>query len=147
MKFTAKWFDELSSGEVYEILRVRSQIFIVEMAMHCLDADGVDYAARHFFLEEEGRIVAYLRAFYADEQRREVRIGRVLSVTHGIGLGADVMRRALADIRATMPCERLWLDSQTYASGFYEKLGFRTVSDEFIEAGVPHVQMEWEDLR
>ena len=147
MKFTAKWFDELSNEEVYEILRVRSQIFIVEMAMHCLDADGVDYAARHFFLEEEGRIVAYLRAFYADEQRREVRIGRVLSVTHGIGLGAEVMRRALADIRATMPCERLWLDSQTYASGFYEKLGFRTVSDEFIEAGVPHVQMEWEDLR
>ena len=147
MKFTAKWFDELSSGEVYEILRVRSQIFIVEMGMHCLDADGDAYPARHFFLEEEGRIVAYLRAFYADEAKHEVRIGRVLSVTHGIGLGADVMRRALADIRVTMPCERLWLDSQTYAAGFYEKLGFRTVSDEFIEAGVPHVRMEWEEPR
>lgn len=142
MKFTAKWFDELSSGEIYEILRVRSQIFIVEMKMHCLDADGVDYVARHFFLEEDGRIVAYLRAFYTDD--KSVRIGRVLSVTHGIGLGADVMRRALADIKATMPCERLWLDSQTYASGFYEKLGFRAVSDEFIEAGVPHVRMEWD---
>lgn len=140
MEFKAKWFDELSTEEVYEILRVRSQIFIVEMRMHCLDADGVDRTARHFFLENGGAVQAYLRAFYTDDE--SVRIGRVLSVTHGIGLGADVMRRSIEDIRTSMPCRTLWLDSQTHAVGFYEKLGFRTVSDEFIEAGVPHVRME-----
>ncbi len=144
MNFVAKNFSELSLVELYEILKARSQVFIVEQNMRCQDMDGVDQKARHFFIEENGKVLAYLRAFYADNSKTVVRIGRVLSITHGVGLGADIMRKALADIKEAMRCKKIVLDSQKTAIGFYEKLGFETVSDEFLEEGVIHVVMELE---
>ena len=142
MNFVAKNFGELSLTELYEILRVRSQIFILEQNMHCQDMDGIDFEARHFFLEENGKILAYLRAFYTDDSKLVVKIGRVLSIIHGVGLGADIMKRAIADIKINMKCQTLSLNSQKSAIGFYEKLGFKTVSDEFLEEGVIHLKME-----
>ncbi len=144
MRFVAKDFSELSLTELYEILKARSQIFILEKNMHCQDIDGIDLEARHFFLEENGEIVAYLRAFYADASKSVVKIGRVLSITHGVGLGAEVMRRAMADIAESMNCRKLCLHSQKSAIGFYEKLGFSIVSEEFLEEGVIHVEMQLE---
>lgn len=144
MDFIAKYFDELSLDELYEILRARSQIFIVEQNMHCQDIDGVDIKARHFFIEDGGKVLAYLRAFYDGENKACVRIGRVLSVTHGVGMGAEVVRKAVEDIKQNMICQKICLDSQKHAIGFYEKLGFKVVSDEFLEEGVLHVKMELE---
>ena len=144
MRFIAKNFSELSLAELYEILKARSQIFVLEQNMHCQDMDGIDFRARHFFIEENGNVLAYLRAFYTDDSKNVVKIGRVLSITHGIGLGADIMRNALADIKKNMKCQKICLNSQKDAIGFYEKLGFKTVSDEFLEEGVIHVKMEFE---
>ncbi len=142
MNFVAKNFNELSLQELYEILKARSQIFILEQNMHCQDIDGIDFKARHIFIEEDGKILAYLRAFYTDDSNTVVRVGRVLSITHGIGLGAKVMRFAVEDIKQNMKCQKICLDSQKHAIGFYEHLGFKTVSDEFMEEGVLHVRME-----
>lgn len=144
MNFIAKNFGELSLTELYEILRARSQIFILQQNMHCQDMDGIDFEARHFFLEEKGKILAYLRAFYTDDSKSIVKIGRVLSITHGVGLGADIMKRAIADIKKNIKCQKLCLNSQKSAIGFYEKLGFKTVSDEFLEEGVIHLKMQLE---
>ena len=144
MNFVAKNFGELSLTELYEILKARSQIFILEQNMHCQDMDGIDFEARHFFLEEKGKVLAYLRAFYTDDSKSVVKIGRVLSITHGVGLGADIMKRAIADIKKNMKCQILNLNSQKSAIGFYEKLGFKTVSDEFLEEGVIHLKMQLE---
>lgn len=144
MNFVAKNFGELSLTELYEILKARSQIFILEQNMHCQDMDGIDFEARHFFLEENSKILAYLRAFYTDDSKSVVKIGRVLSITHGVGLGADIMKRAIADIKKNMKCQILSLNSQKSAIGFYEKLGFKTISDEFLEEGVIHLKMQLE---
>lgn len=144
MNFTAKQFSELSLSELYEILKARSQIFIIEQNMHCQDIDGIDPNARHFFIEEGGKVLAYLRAFYDDESESVVRIGRVLSITHGVGLGAQIVRRAIDDIKMNMKYGKICLDSQKHAIGFYEKLGFKTVSGEFLEEGVIHVKMQLE---
>lgn len=144
MKFTAKNFNELSSLELYEILKARSQVFIVEQNMHCQDMDGVDLTARHFALSQDGKVLAYLRAFYEDGEKTAVRVGRVLSVEHGIGLGKQIMKLAIEDIKQSMPCKYICLDSQKHAIGFYEKLGFKSVSDEFWEEGVLHVKMRLE---
>ena len=144
MNFVAKNFGELSLTELYEILRTRSQIFILEQNMHCQDMDGIDFEARHFFLEENSKILAYLRAFYTDDSKSVVKIGRVLSITHGVGLGTNIMKRAIADIKKNMKCQILSLNSQKSAIGFYEKLGFKTVSDEFLEEGVIHLKMQLE---
>ena len=141
MRFVSKVFFELTTAELYEILKVRSQVFIVELKMHCLDMDGVDYTSRHFYLEENGEICAYLRAFYTDDTKQTVRIGRVLSTKRGMGWGAELMHRVLEELPHTMPCKTVCLDSQKHAEGFYKKLGFATVSDEFLEEGVVHVAM------
>ncbi len=140
MKFIVKRFDELTKEELYEILRVRSQVFISQMKMICQDIDGVDFDAFHFYLEEDGKIVAYLRAYYVDD--KTLRIGRVLAVQQGRGLGAKLMKQSIAHIKESIPSQTLCLDSQKHAIGFYEKLGFLTVSDEFWEEGVLHVKME-----
>lgn len=144
MNFIIKNFYELSLLELYEILRARSEIFIMEQGMRCQEMDGMDIQAKHYFLDENGKLLAYLRAFYEDEKNGIVRIGRVISMTHGIGLGAEIMNRAIADIKENMNCEKICLDAQTQAMGFYEKFGFKTVSDEFLEEGVLHVKMELE---
>ena len=144
MNFTAKYFNELSTSELYEILKARSQIFIVEQGMNCQDIDGTDTVARHFFIEDGGKVLAYLRGFYEDKEKTTLRIGRVLSVIHGIGLGREIMLKATQDIKKNMPCKKICLDSQKHAVGFYEKLGFKTVSGEFLEEGVIHVKMQME---
>ncbi len=140
MEFKAMYFDELTNRQVYEILRSRSEIFMLEQEIRCLDMDGVDYQSRHFFLEDNGRVCAYLRAFYQD--RDTVKIGRVLTLRHGDGLGRLLMEQSLADIQKTMPCKKIRLDSQVHANGFYEKFGFCVVSEPFMEEGVLHCMME-----
>lgn len=139
MNFIVKSFSQLTKEELYEILRVRSKIFISEMQMTCQDVDGVDFNAFHFYLEEKGKIIAYLRAYYLN--KNTIRIGRVLTLQHGQGLGADIMKRSIAHIKKNIPCKTICLDSQKYVVGFYEKLGFLRVSDEFLEEGVLHVKM------
>lgn len=142
MNFIIKTFNELSLLELYEILRARSEIFIMEQGMRCQEMDGIDIQAKHYYLEEGGKLLAYLRVFYEDESKAIVRIGRVISMTHGIGLGAEIMRKAIADIKMNMNCKKICIDAQTQAVGFYEKFGFKAVSDEFLEEGVPHIKME-----
>ncbi len=141
MNFVVKTFDELTKSELYEILRVRSQIFIVELKMCCQEIDGMDFSALHFFLEENGKILAYLRALSNDE--RSVKIGRVLSVQHNKGLGTELMENTMLYLKEKQKAQKICLDSQKQAVPFYEKLGFKTVSDEFLEEGVLHLKMEY----
>lgn len=141
MNFTVKHFSELTTAELYEILKARSQVFIVELGMNCQDMDGVDLVSKHYFLEEKGRIMAYLRAYPA-EQNSTLRIGRVLTIEHGVGLGKMLMEQTVTDIKKAGEFKRICLDSQKHAIGFYEKLGFCIVSGEFLEEGVVHVAMQ-----
>ena len=67
MEFRAKYFEELSLAQLYEILKSRMEVFMLEQRIFCLDMDNVDYRSRHCFLEENGRVVGYLRAFYQED--------------------------------------------------------------------------------
>lgn len=140
MQFLAKEFNDLTTNELYEILRLRSQIFIVEQKMNCLDMDGIDYNALHCFLLEGEKIVAYLRAYKTENN--SVKIGRVLSATHGIGLGKELMQKSISEIKNHFNREKIELHSQTSAIGFYEKLGFKQIGEKFLEENVWHVSME-----
>ena len=139
MKWNAKFFSELSTRELYEIVRARTEIFLMEQRIICRDFDGVDYDALHCFLEQDGSIQAYLRAYPVG--KGQVKIGRVLSNPHGIGLGTRLMRESLPAIRKYFEGGAVILHAQTRAKGFYEKLGFTVTSDEYLEEGVPHVTM------
>lgn len=140
MQFIAKEFNELSKRELYEILKSRSQIFIVENNMRCLDMDGEDYNALHCFLWENDSVIAYLRAIALNNN--EVKIGRVLTLNHGIGLGREIMDKSINEIKKRFGCKKIILHSQLSAKGFYEKLGFKTTSGEYLEENVLHVSME-----
>ena len=140
MNFYAKRFDELSSRELYEILRSRAEIFVVEQKISYVDMDGIDYNSLHCYIEDEDRVKAYLRAFYDAEC--SVKVGRVLTLSHGEGLGRELMKRSLEAIREKMPAACIYLNSQEHAIGFYKKLGFRVTSDLFYEEHIPHYRME-----
>lgn len=144
MQFKVKSFGELTAAELYEILKSRSEIFLLEQNIICQDMDDVDYDSLHCFLQEGNRVVAYLRAYYKEGNRSVVKVGRVLSLTHGIGLGTRLMKESIDYIKANMPCKKISMNAQSHATGFYERFGFKKVSDEFLEEGVPHVQMDLE---
>ena len=137
--FKSKFFDELSTRELYEIVRSRTEIFLLEQRIVCQDFDGVDYDSLHCFLEQDGKVVAYLRAYFTEGKR--VKIGRVLSTVHGKGLGTELMRQAISEIVNKMRATEIVLNAQRHAVGFYERLGFTVCSDEFLEEGIPHVAM------
>lgn len=140
MNFYAKRFDELTSREVYEILRSRAEIFVVEQKISYVDMDKIDYNCLHCYIEDGGRVKAYLRAFYDNEG--SVKIGRVLTLTHGEGLGRELMVRSIEAIKEKMPAPLIYLNSQEHAVGFYEKLGFEVASNVFYEERIPHFRME-----
>ncbi len=141
MEFIAKRFDELSPAELYEILRARAEIFLLEQHIIEQDMDGIDYDCLHCFLWEDGKAVATLRAFYSDEAKTKVKIGRVVTITHGKGHGKLLMEGSLAAIKEQMPYETLYVHAQTQAAGYYERFGFSPIGAEFDEAGIPHIEM------
>lgn len=147
MKFVAKNFDELTTVQLYEILKSRVRIFTLGQKIDYLDMDDIDYRARHCFFEDNNRVVAYLRAFYKDDTKKTVKISRVLTLEHGRGVGRQLMDKSLDDVRNNLPCDKLYVEAQMQAAGFYEKLGFSAVSEPFLEVGIPHVIMEKELLR
>lgn len=140
MELKIKFFDELTVRELYEIVHARTEIFLLEQRIICQDFDRVDYDALHCFLWDGDRIAAYLRAYR--EKDGSARIGRVLSVTHGVGLGSHLMRECLPEIRARLGCSTVSVHAQKHAEGFYARHGFVPTSEDFIEEGVVHIAME-----
>ena len=142
MKLTVKKFQELTTTELYEILKARAEIFIMEQDINYQDMDDIDYKSLHCFFTEDKKVSAYLRAFYQENDRDIVRIGRVLTLQHGNGTGRNLLEQSLKAIKENMKCKKIVMDAQKYAVGFYEKFGFKTISDDFYEEGILHVVME-----
>ncbi len=140
MEFFAKTFPELSNTELYEILKSRYEIFTVEQRIICQDMDDLDKVALHCFFTENGRVVGCLRAYRQDDGK--IKLGRVLSLSHGKGVGSKLMRESLPIIKEHFGTGELTINAQSHAESFYAMFGFKTVSEEFLEAGVPHVKME-----
>ncbi|MBR6078964.1 MAG: GNAT family N-acetyltransferase [Treponema sp.] len=140
MDWTIKTFDELSSKEIYEILRSRAEVFVKEQKICCVDPDGVDYKSWHIFAMEDDRVCAYLRAFKDGDGI--IKIGRVLTLVHGKGTGTQLMRYAISELKAKTACKKIIMDAQTHAIPFYQRLGFSITSEEYLEEGIPHVDME-----
>lgn len=140
MNLIVKKFNELTPTELYEILKSRAEIFIMEQNVNYQDMDDIDYDSLHCFFVEDNKVIAYLRAFYVEEN--VVRIGRVLTLKHGNGLGKELIEKSLIAIKEKMPCTKITMHAQKYAAGFYEKFGFKITSDDFMEDGIVHTTME-----
>ena len=140
MKLVSKFFDELTTKELYEILKARADIFVVEQECVYQDVDGKDYESLHVFYEENGKVVAYLRSFV--KEKDVIQMGRVLTIEHGKGLGGKLLKAGIEEIKAKQNPKKIFIEAQCYATGYYEREGFQICSEEFLEDGIPHVEME-----
>lgn len=138
MYIITKHFNELSKEELYEILRIRVAVFVVEQNCPYQELDNYDQDAYHVMVYEGDHIEAYLRVFQKD---KEVRIGRVLSVSRKKGYGKTALQAGIEVAKEKYQAPQIVIEAQTYAKEFYEKVGFKQSSEEFLEDGIPHIQM------
>ena len=139
MELILKSFNELTIVELYEILKVRVKIFVVEQKCAYQEIDDIDYKSLHVFYKCNDNVTAYLRIF--EKEKGIIQIGRVLTAEHGKGLGGKILKEAVSLIKEQMKPKKIYLEAQCYAVGFYEKEGFKVCSKEFLEDGIPHVEM------
>ncbi len=144
MELKTKYFNELSTIELYEILKARSQIFVIEQKCIYQDIDDIDYKSIHIFYQQDNKVIAYLRIFPKEENWDIVQMGRVLSIEHGKGLGGKVLKEGIKFIKEKINAKKIYIEAQCYVIGFYKREGFKICSEEFLEDGIPHIKMELE---
>ena len=141
MTLHKKLFSELTTEELYELLRIRSEVFVVEQNCVYQDMDGDDQASVHLWLTEQDRVVALCRVCPAGTHMKEVSIGRVITTVRGKGYGKLIMLEGIKAAREYFGAKEINIEAQEYAKGFYEQVGFRQSSDPFILDGIPHIKM------
>ena len=141
MEWYCKRFDELTAEELYEILRLRVDVFVVEQNCPYPELDGADKEAVHLFALEGERSAACLRLFWKDDEPGVIWLGRVVAARRGMGLGGELLRRGIDTAFDTLGAREIYIEAQDYARGFYAREGFIVCSESFLEDGIPHVQM------
>jgi len=137
-----KHFSELTPKELYDIMRLRVDVFVVEQCCPYHELDGLDVGAYHLWLEDEDGIAAYLRILPAGVRFAEPAIGRIISARRGRGIGSELVRAGISAVRELYGTGKITIEAQLQAKGFYEKNGFHQISDEFDEDGIPHILMQ-----
>lgn len=143
MKFEFKVFSELSLIELYDILMLRAEIFVVEQNCVYNDLDDFDKDAVHQFLVKDGKIIAYSRLLNPGTRFPDFSIGRVVvhSSVRGTGLGIEMMKAAIYYLKNERGATKIKISAQKYLRKFYENLGFKVVTEEYAEDGIPHFGM------
>lgn len=142
----ARPFRELSLDELYALLRLRAEVFVVEQQCAYLDPDGKDAHPDTLHLlgiDDDGTLVAYLRILPPGLNYPQVSVGRVLTAPshRGRGLGDPMLREALAVIARRWPGADIQIGAQSHLQHFYRRHGFDVSSDPYVEDGIPHVDM------
>jgi len=136
-------FTELSNGELYAMLRLRSEIFVVEQNCVFLDADNKDQASHHLMAWQEDMLAAYSRLVPPGIVYAEPSIGRVVTAitARGSGIGRQLMQQSIANCRKLFGEQPIRIGAQLYLKEFYGSLGFVPNSGIYPEDGIPHIQM------
>lgn len=143
MHWEIKAFDQLSLQELYTILTLRTNVFVVEQACPYPEVDGKDPNCLHLLGTINGELVAYLRILPAGLRYDEVSIGRVVvKPSHrGKGLGRLMMEQAIHCITNVWKESQIKIGAQAYLEKFYQSLGFKPVSEVYLEDDIPHLDM------
>ncbi len=144
MELVVKHFSELTAEELYEIYRLRVSVFVVEQNCPYQEVDELDREAYHLWLQDESGIQAYLRVLAPGARFEDAGIGRVVAVRRREGLGSRILGEGIRVAQERFGAAAIRLEAQVYAKGLYEKAGFCEVSEEFLEDGIPHVEMRLE---
>lgn len=143
IKWTCQPFAQLHLATLYSILRLRTEVFVVEQNCVYQDMDNYDQQALHLCGMADAQLLAYARLLAPGVKYPDASIGRVVTApgARGTGRGREVVARAI------MQCEGLWpeagitLSAQHHLEKFYSSLGFKAVSDSYMEDGIPHIEM------
>jgi ElaA protein len=144
---TAEWkikpFNALSSGELYAMLELRSEVFVVEQNCVYQDIDGKDGKALHVLAEADGVLVAYARLFGAGDYFKNPSIGRVVVKPRfrKLKLGHELMRRSISALEEAFGKSEIEISAQLYLKAFYESHGFAAIGEPYPEDGIPHILM------
>lgn len=141
LKMIVKSFDELTLSELYQIIRGRLAVFVVEQDVPYQDLDGLDQHSRHLFLKVQDRVVGYLRVIEPGFCGESAHIGRLYvdEDFRGQGLAEQLMHKGI-EIGKSMS-GAIDIEAQTYLQHFYERLGFAATSEPFILEARPHISM------
>ena len=143
MKIVSKHFHELTTQELYNILQLRSEVFVVEQNCIYQDIDGKDKKAVHIFIKENQDVLAYSRVFNEGEYFENPSIGRVVvkKEKRGTELGKKIMMEGAKYIKETFTNKKIEISAQKYLKDFYSELGYEFTGNEYLEDGIPHIRM------
>jgi len=139
-----KEFHELSLEELYEILKLREIVFIIEQDCPYNDLDGLDEIAHHLCHWSSGKLTAYTRIFKPGVSYEQyASIGRVVvnEPFRGTGLGVELMELSVQHCKQMYPDSQIKISAQCYLERFYKSLGFMPTGEEYLEDGIPHQGM------
>ena len=138
-----KKFKDLTPDELYQILRLRNEVFVVEQKCSYQDTDNKDQHCDHLMLLKDGILVAYARLVPAGLSFSEVSIGRVVtsSKVRGTGAGKVLMKLAIEKCHELFGKVPIRIGAQTYAKDFYAALGFKETDIAYLEDDIPHMEM------
>ena len=142
LSFHIKEFQYLTPDELYEILKARFTVFVMEQKCFYLDMDDIDYYSYHITLWHDKNVIAYAR-LYRGNTPGVFHVGRLLTTVRHKGYGRSILQTCLSQAKRC-GAKRVVIDAQTHAISFYEKIGFEVISEEFMEAGIPHKKMQFD---
>lgn len=143
LEWIVKKFDELSPSELYKILRLRSEVFVVEQNCVFLDMDNKDQSCHHLMGCYDNELVVYVRLVPAKLIYDEISIGRVVSSPkyRGTGVGRELMLKAIKSCAEIFGQQPIRIGAQLYLKSFYSSLGFEAQGDIYLEDGIQHIEM------
>lgn len=141
MKLYIKTFNELTLEELYDILRLRVEVFVVEQNCPYEEVDGLDKDAIHVYYKDDDELIAYLRVLDRGVENEDVAIGRVIAKNRRQGLGTLILKEGIKAAKEIFDADAIYIEAQSYAKKFYENLGFVQTSDEFLLDGIAHIKM------
>ena len=143
MRIEVKTFRELTTEELYDLLQLRSEVFVVEQDCVYQDIDGKDQKAIHVLGFYNKQLVAYTRCFKPGIYFDEAAIGRIVvdKRFRDKGLGHEVVKASIRVIQERYKTALIKLSAQTYLVDFYNSHGFEATGEEYLEDGIPHIAM------
>lgn len=143
LKIITKSFSDLSINELYYILQLRAEVFIVEQNCVYQDIDSKDKKALHIIGLKKDKIIAYTRIFKSGDYFSEASIGRVVvkQQERKYSYGHQILKASIKAIETNFKTTVIKISAQTYLKKFYETHGFKQVSEEYLEDDIPHIAM------
>lgn len=144
MDFLVKSFSELTTIELYQILQLRSEVFVVEQDCVYQDIDFKDQKSLHVFGFKNDKIITYTRIFKPGDYFKNASIGRVVvkESERKFGYGHEIMKTSIDTINHFYRATAITISAQKYLKKFYESHNFFQVGDEYLEDGIPHIRMD-----